>query len=44
MPRVTDEAMPSLSPAENARRDAEADRDFETGGGYSGRRGFCLAS
>lgn len=30
-PRVTGETMPSLSSAENAKRDAEADRDFEAG-------------
>lgn len=41
MPRVTDEIMPSLSPAENAKRDAEAGRDFEAGVGIPAEEAFA---
>lgn len=41
MPKVTDESMPSLSPAENAKRDTEADRDFEAGVGIPAEEVFA---
>lgn len=41
MPRVTGEIIPSLSLAENAKRDAEAGRDFEADVGIPDEETFA---